>query len=345
VLAQSVRWDRGKGVSSARVAHAVKGTSQYVGSPAERVIEGADGFVVSFDGGPRPSHPAYDELEALGATAYLIQPLVFHGGRRTFISWTTDRPGGFGAALLAELEAVRPLLELRLELSAAYLATGSLLEVYLGRQASQRVLSGAFQRGGGTTIDAALWYCDMRGFTGLGDRLSPQTLVGVLDRYFEALAGPIAEQGGEILKFVGDALLAIFPVAEAGTAAACGAALKAAEEALAKVPSVEVPEGLGPLAIGIGLHLGQVMYGNIGARDRLDFTVIGGSVNEVARVEALCKDVGAPLLITAAFKGALERPERLVPVGRFQLRGVSAAQDIFTLERLRPAEGGGAVVP
>lgn len=334
VLALTLRWDRQTGLTSARMPYTIIQTPQYVGSPVARVIDGEGSFAVSFERGERPPHPAYEELAALGATEYLIQPLVFQDGRRTFISWTTDRPGGFGAEGFAQLEALLPLLTLRLELSAAYFATESLLEVYLGRQASGRVLSGAFQRGTGTSIDAALWYCDMRGFTGLGDTLSPQALVGLLDRYFEALAGPIAEQGGEILKFVGDALLAIFPVGAEGPKVACRAALTAAEGALAAMPSVEVPDGKGPLAIGIGLHLGQVMYGNIGARDRLDFTVIGGSVNEVARVEALCKDAGAPLLLTESFRKAVDRAD-LVEVGRFQLRGVSAPQDIFTVEHLR----------
>lgn len=336
VLALTLRWDRQTGLTSRRMPYSIRATPQYRGSPVERVVEGDQGsMAVSFEGGPRPAHPAFDELAALGATEYVIQPLVFQDGRRTFISWTTDRPGGFGPEGFAALEELLPLLTLRLELSAAYFATASLLEVYLGRQASGRVLSGAFQRGTGTSIDAALWYCDMRGFTGLGDRLSPQALVALLDGYFEALAGPISEQGGEILKFVGDALLAIFPVGAGGPKAACGAALAAAEGALAAMPALTVPDGSGPLEIGIGLHVGQVMYGNIGARDRLDFTVIGGSVNEVARVEALCKEVGAPLLLTEAFRRQLDRAD-LLPVGRFQLRGVSAAQDIYTVERFAP---------
>jgi adenylate cyclase len=193
------------------------------------------------------------------------------------------------------------------------------------------VLGGQFRRGTGTELEAALWFCDLRGFTELSDRLPARAVVGVLDRYFESVATPIEEQGGEILKFIGDAILAVFPIGDEGPGPACHRALAAAEAVLARVEAASRTEAE-PIALGIALHTGRVMYGNIGGLTRLDFTVIGASVNELCRVEAMCKSLGEPLLMTAAFAAALGDVE-LRSLGHHALKGVAKPQEILTQAR------------
>jgi adenylate cyclase len=203
-----------------------------------------------------------------------------------------------------------------------------LLDVYLGQNAAERVLSGGFRRGSGQLLTAAIWYCDLRGFTSLSDRLPTREVVPLLDRYFETVAGPVVARGGEILKFIGDAVLAVFPTGPEGPRSACERALAAAEE------SLRVVADLRPLSIGVGLHLGEVMYGNIGARERLDFTVIGAAVNEVCRVESLCKELSVPLLMTGRFAEQLAH-QGCVPLGLHALKGVAEPQPVFTREAFR----------
>lgn len=243
--------------------------------------------------------------------------------RPPWMAFATARAGGFTDTQLAELTGLVPLLGLHAQLAMAHIATRSLLEVYLGANAAKQVLAGQFRRGTGTALSAAVFFCDLRGFTKLGDSLPPKELVALLDGYFEAIAGPIEANGGEILKMIGDAALAVFP------ANRCADALAAAEGALAAIST------LPPLKIGVALHLGEVVYGNIGGRRRLDFTVIGATVNEVCRVESLCKELGAPLLMTQAFVDALGGAATTVELGAHPLRGVAAPQPIHTLARLR----------
>jgi adenylate cyclase len=208
----------------------------------------------------------------------------------------------------------------------------SLLDVYLGHNAARRVLAGAFRRGGGETIRAAIWSCDLRGFTSMADRLPAAEVVATLDRYFETVCAPIAEGGGEVLKLIGDAVLAIFPISPAAgdEAAACRRALAAAKGAIEGIRRWnEAREE--PIGVGVALHLGEVTYGNIGAQRRLDFTVIGAAVNEVCRVEPLCKELGRSLLVTDAFAAQVACRD-LVALGTRALRGVAEPRALFGIE-------------
>jgi adenylate cyclase len=281
--------------------------------------------------GPLP-FPICDDLRAQGGTDYFAQGLPGSTGEISYISWATRHPTGFSDDAVAALTALSPYLARRIELASAYHGTRALLEVYLGRNAGQRVVEGGFQRGSGELIDAAIWFCDLRGFTALSDERSPQDVVKTLDEYFDCVAGAVMAAGGEILKFIGDATLAIFPAA-ADAPSACRRALAAAEHALAALERVNVERvarGEPPLAIGVALHLGQVMYGNIGAKDRLDFTVISSAVNEACRLEALCKALETPLALSQAFVEAA-RPDGLVDLGHHALKGVRAPLRVFTL--------------
>lgn len=322
-------WNQRDGCQVLRRDHEVSTGSDYVGTPAERLHQtSATSLRCRLDGDDASIPFAMlRRMAQEGATDYLM--IAFEPGRESpWIALACNGPGGFADEHVVLLQELAPLLSLHVRIVAAGFATRSLLEVYLGANASRRVLDGAFRRGSGIEIDAAMWFCDMRDFTVLSDHLPPADVVRLLDAYFEHIAAALEQQGGEILKFIGDAVLAIFPVGGAGPAEPCNRALAAARQALAAVEAWSATTSV-PVRLGIGLHLGRVMYGNIGGRARLDFTVIGASVNEVCRVESLCKPLGVPLLITEEFARARGRHD-LSSLGLHQLKGVSAPRELLT---------------
>jgi adenylate cyclase len=328
LFGRSVQWQRGSGVSLIAAPHSVVATPSYQGSPVEAIHRGSGPIRCRLDGPAEAlPYPQLGSLRAEGGTDYFIAPLVFGDGRVSFISFTTDAASGFSGEQLRLFELLVPFLTVRLELESAAFSLRSLLQVYLGRNAAERVLSGQFKRGEGQLLRAAIWYCDLRGFTSLVDHTALDAVIPILDQYFECMARPIAEEGGEILKFVGDALLAVFGVGE-DEGDACTRAVRAARAALDGLARLEVARVHG-LRAGVAVHLGEVMYGNIGASDRLDFTVIGAAVNEAARMESLCKELGVPLLISAEVamraKGCALRS-----LGKHGLRGVSVPRELFT---------------
>ena len=220
--------------------------------------------------------------------------------------------------------------------------TSVLLDTYLGPRKGQRVLKGLTQRGDGENIRAVLWFCDMRDSTAMADSMPREEFLENLNLFFDNIAGAVFEWGGEVLRFIGDAVLAIFPLSEAGgdaaprsIAQACYDAIEAARKAerrLAETNKARNGAGQPALGYGIGLHIGEVTYGNIGTTERLEFTVIGAATNEAARIEGLCKTLDKPVLISKEF--AKSYPEGLVSVGHHALRGVGGDREIFTL----PAE-------
>jgi adenylate cyclase len=223
----------------------------------------------------------------------------------------------FAAAPLAALTA-------RATLNAA-------LEAYLGRRSAARVLAGPLRRGIGETIEAALLFADLRGFTALSESSPPSEVIAALDAWFDRIAGSVHAFGGEVLKFIGDGVLAIFPVVGGSPRNACDAALKAvaaARSGMAHLDEARAREGLPPLPFGVALHLGAMLWGNIGAADRLDFTAIGPAVNLVSRLEGLCRPLERTVLISGAFAAATERP--LIPLGTHALRGIAAPCAVFT---------------
>ena len=323
VAYHNVRWADGEPAVVGLRPIDTQATTFFTNSPLAHVGRtGEPELRIRLDGDPAALEFAIcRELAGQGATDYLLHILSFTRGRTGYISYAARAPGGFTDEAIGQLRALVPALSLRLELCCVEFTMSSLLQVYLGASAAKRVLGGAVGRGIGAPTEAAVWFCDMRGFTELSDRRPAAEVVATLDRYFEAVAAPLHAHGGEILKFIGDAVLAIFPVRDGDRAQACRRALAAATEALAAAP---VP-------IGVALHLGEVLFGNIGARDRLDFTVIGPAVNEVCRVEALCKGLGRPLLVTAPFARAAG-DARCASVGAHALRGVAAPQEIFAVD-------------
>ncbi|MEK9971036.1 MAG: adenylate/guanylate cyclase domain-containing protein [Ferrovibrio sp.] len=353
-LTRAFIWQRDKGVTMAERGHEVIQSDEYLKSPIAVIHQGAAAIRRQLELPDTPTDfGILPELKEAGVTDYLVLPMRFTqgpgmgaGGRNvSFMSYATDRKGGFRPEELSYLMELMPVVALRMELEAARSMSRDLLTTYLGKSAAERVLSGEIRRGRGYEVEAAIWLSDLRGFTSFSDRNETVEVVATLDRYFDAMAGPIQAHGGEVLKFIGDGVLAIFRVEEGNTLeAACRRALTAAENAFAGLHELNQGRaiaGAPPLKVGLGLHVGKVVYGNIGARDRLDFTVIGRAVNEVARLEAQTKAVDRPLLASAAFAAAINldagAPYHLDSIGFHALRGVREPQELFTLPAERMA--------
>jgi class 3 adenylate cyclase len=245
------------------------------------------------------------------------------------LGWAGTRP--FDPAEAGRLDEVARFVAAPLAALAARAALTALLEAYLGRRSAARVEAGALRRGTGETIRAALMCADLRGFTALSEATEPAAMIAALDAWFDRVAGAVHAFRGEVLKFIGDGVLAIFPVM--GTPAeACEAALRAviaARAGMAHLDATRQAQGLPPLPFGAALHLGEILWGNIGAVDRLDFTAIGPAVNLVSRLEGLCRPLGRAVLISGAVAAQTTTP--LVPLGEHELRGIAAPCAVFTL--------------
>jgi adenylate cyclase len=232
------------------------------------------------------------------------------------------------------IQAVLPAVSLAIMSDAGHTIASGLLAAYLGGDAGSRVHAGAVERGSVESIRAVLWYADIRGSTAIADRWPGTMVIDLLDEVFEALAAPLRRRGGQVLKFLGDGLLATFPFEEAARPETCRGALDAAAEAMAaldRLNAARTEAGKPTAAVDLALHLGEVLYGNVGAVDRLDFTVIGPAVNEVARIEALCEPLGRKVLVSAELAAALGGSRRLEPLGAHRLRGVRDPRDIYAL--------------
>jgi adenylate cyclase len=211
--------------------------------------------------------------------------------------------------------------------------TATLMETYLGRDAARRVLSGRIMRGVADRIDAVIWFSDLRNFTRITDT-APEQIISLLNDYADVIVSAIHAKGGDVLKLIGDGILAIFTAAD--RAPACAAALSAAMAARSKVAALNerrAREGLPVTDMYLGLHAGEVFYGNIGSTERLDFTVLGPAVNETSRIAAMCRSVEQPVLVSEAFANVGCMRSRLISVGRYALRGVAQPQELFTLDR------------
>jgi adenylate cyclase len=286
-----------------------------------------------------------DRFRGVGGTDYFALQTTFGAAHRlgpadrVLTSWLTDAAGGFDEEHLTAVEALTPALALAVKAASTYRIATGIIETYLGKDAGQRVLGGAIERGAGETIRAVLWFCDLQGFTKLSDTMPREQMLGLMHEYFETMVGTVDEHDGHVLKFMGDGMLAIFNSGDDGRS--CRAALEAADavlERLAAVTARRQAQGLPVTRFYIGLHLGDVMYGNVGARNRLDFTVIGPAVNEVSRIEAMCRALDQDLIVSASFAAATQGScDRLVSLGRYVLRGVRQPQELFTLV---PAEAG-----
>jgi len=296
---------------------------QRTGTPLRRQLH---------DNSAADEFPFLGRIRREGFTDYFATPLRFTNGEVHLASWATRQPTGFTDEDLEALTAVaRPLARLA-EIRSLRRTEATLLETYLGRQASARVLSGHIRRGDTESIHAAIWLSDLRGFTSLAERLPPPELTSLLNRYFDCQVPVIEARGGEVLKFMGDGLLAIFPTTGSGPARVCTAALAAAREARANILALERKATMGrsaDLPFSLALHVGEVLYGNVGGGHRLDFTVIGPAINLAARLERLARKLGRSIVTSAEFAAFCGEP--LVPLGSHALRGINALKPAFGL--------------
>lgn len=276
--------------------------------------------------------PILAQFRAEGMTDYLAAPLFFSDGAVHSTTWTTRRPGGFTEEDIAAIEAILPPLARVAEVRALRRIAVNLLDTYVGHHAGGRILAGQIHLGDTERIQAAIWLSDMRGFTTRADRLPPESLIGLLNAYFDCQVPAILAQGGEVLKFMGDGLLAIFDIAgdEGRVEATCARALAAAREAREKVAALgSAGIETEPVRFGLALHLGEVLYGNIGGAGRLDFTCIGPAVNLAARLEKLASRLGRSILASEEFAGHC--PGALAALGDFTLPGFAEPRRVFGL--------------
>jgi adenylate cyclase len=284
--------------------------------------------------------PILAELREQGQTEYLAFAHRFSGdgiiGEMdcVYSSWTTDQPGGFSEAEVETLSGLLPPLALAMKCASLSRIAGTLVETYLGRDAGQRVLKGRIARGVADRIGAVLWFSDLRGFTQITDTTAPEHIIPLLNDYAEAVISAVHDAGGEVLKLIGDGILAIFKDDDPGRACRCALDAEAlTRQRIAALNRGRAGQGLPVTDAYLGLHVGEVFYGNIGSPDRLDFTVVGPAVNEASRIAALCRSIDRTVLVSSAFAAAAfaEDRTRLTPVGRHVLRGVAQPQELFTL--------------
>src|ERR1700730_5027318 len=271
--------------------------------------------------------PILQELRAEGVTDYVALPLFFPDGSLNLVTCTTRQPGGFTDAQIAGIKAIMTPLARVAEIRALRRTAGTLLDTYVGHDAGERILAGHIRRGDIEEIHAAVWLSDMRGFTALADRQPPRVLIDLLNRYFDCQVPVILDHGAEVLKFMGDGLLAIFAIADDETEA-CKRTLAAARQAQANIAAL-ASSAMPGLRFGLALHIGDVLYGNIGSGNRLDFTCIGPAVNCAARIEKLTGQLGRAILASDEF--ARYCPGEFTALGEFSLAGFSAPQLIYDL--------------
>ncbi len=314
-----------------RVDYDVRERSEYIGSPANEIRDGATEVRENLerDASQGRKHAIYDELRANGLTDYVAWPLYYTLGKRHIVTFATDRPGGFEHAHIAGLKDLLPVLALVSEIRIKNRLARTLLETYVGAHAGELILSGATRRGSGATVRAAIMICDLRDFTRISDKWPRDYVIDLLNDYFDAMSEPIARHGGEILKFMGDGLLAIFPLSEPSAGTSLLQAVTEARQAMAALNEKYDEAGREPLNYGIGVHVGDVMYGNIGSSTRLDFTVIGPAVNLTARLEAMTKQLGKTVLLSRAFVDLVKSDFDLEHVGEHPVRGFSSPIELF----------------
>ena len=307
IAAMSAIWQRDGTI--AEDVRDVQGFSQdaaYVGSPLAHIAETGKPYRRRLTDGLGPDdHPVLHEIAAMGATDYLALPMRFSSGARGSITVATDRPAGFNDSDIASFERMALVMSPIVEARVSLRLSETLADTYIGPRSGRRVLAGHIHRGDIETIRAAIWFSDIRGWSRIANERPAAEAVAIANAYFDRVDASVRAHNGEVLKLIGDAVLAIFPV-ERDDAAACRAAIAAAKQALAPV---ETAPGI-DFGFGIGLHLGEVVYGNVGSETRLDFTVMGRAVNFAARIEKLTRSLDVPIVCSAELAAASGEPLR-----------------------------------
>ncbi len=334
LVALGVIWNRANGVEIWNGPHGVQQSDAYLGSPLQFVTQQVQVFRRRLDGdASQDDHAVLNDMRAEGMTDYMAVPMIFSSGTSNAMTIATTASGGFSEPEQLRYVALANLLAPLFEIINLRRTTLGLLSTFVGHRISERILQGQVKRGDGERIEAAFWYSDLRGFTSLSETLPTDELLRLLNEYFEYCAAAAGARGGEILQFIGDAILIVFEIASpADEAHVCASALDAAVDAFASIAVVNHRRrrsGQSLIEFGLGLHLGTVTHANVGSPDRLSFNVVGPAVNLTARIQDLTKETGVPLLMSADFARQLHRPLR--SVGRYDLRGIGKSQEVFTL--------------
>ena len=333
LVALGVVWNRTSGVELWNGPHGVQESDAYLGSPMQFVIQQVQVFRKRLDGVGDDDHAVLHDMRAEGMTDYMAIPMVFSSGTSNVMTLATQAPRGFTDPELQRFVALANLLAPLFEIINLRRTTLGLLNTFVGHRISERILQGQVKRGDGERIEAAFWYSDLRGFTSLSETLPTDELLRLLNEYFEYCAAAAGARGGEILQFIGDAILIVFEIDSAeDEARVCASALDAAVDAFASIAVVNHRRrrsGQSLIEFGLGLHLGNVTHANVGSPDRLSFNVVGPAVNMTARIQDLTKETGVPLLMSSDFARHIRH--KLRSVGRYDLRGIGKSQEVFTL--------------
>lgn len=326
-------WRKGSPVAAGTADFDIRDTPEYQRSPLRTVFEQGREVRQSLLDGGGAGIPFFDDMRAEGVTDYIALPLFDVDGSAHASSWATYDPAGFDDEQLTRLRALMPALARVIEILGLRRVASTLLDTYVGNRAGERILAGQIRRGHTETMHAAIWLSDLRGFTSLSDRLPAGAVVNVLNLYFDCQVAPILKNGGEVLKFMGDGLLAVFPIEdESDTGDVCARVLQAARHSRANVATLRhecAGEMLENFRFGLALHIGNVLYGNIGGGNRLDFTCIGPAVNLAARMEKIAAKSNRAIVASAAFARQLKAD--WADLGEFPVAGFSSAQRVYGL--------------
>lgn len=328
VLGRAFYWNRGEAVRVRELTGEMQASEGFRNSPVGEVFRTKREVRKRLAGVGPSDYALYRELAEAGMTDYVCLPMAFIKGQVHAIAFATSQAEGFADEHLAALRQVlRPLSRIA-EILALHRTASNLLSTYVGRNAGERVLSGHIVKGDVETLHAVLWFSDLRGFTAMSSHMAPREIIDTLNELFDCQVSAIEHHAGEVLKFIGDGLLAIFPLAQGAPVGPCAAAaLDAADEAFAALAARNAKTAAPALRFGLALHVGEVAYGNIGGASRLDFTAIGPAVNLAARLEGLTGKLNRRLVVSAELARHVTRP--LDDLGLFELKGVPEPERVL----------------
>ena len=334
IFGRNFIWRPDTGVQLSTVDFEIQQSPEFLRSPLAIVFHEGVEVRCRLDHPSNNRFPFFDDMRAEGVTDYVAIPLSFVDGMIHASSWTTKQEGGFTDAQLSELKRVLPPLARLVEVTNLRRTASNLLNTYVGSRAGERILAGQIRRGHTETMHAAIWLSDLRGFTALSDRLQPEQVVEILNLYFDCQVGAIHKHGGEVLKFMGDGLLAVFPIdgEDSAAGAVCSRVLEAASEARAAVAAMEfvIGDTTERFRFGVALHVGRILYGNIGGGNRLDFTCIGPAVNLASRLEKIAGRLGRTIVASAAFADICSGGWH--DLGEFPIAGFAKAEHVYGRE-------------
>ncbi|MGE9010407.1 adenylate/guanylate cyclase domain-containing protein [Leptospira interrogans] len=333
IFGRNFIWRLGAEVEFGTVDFKILDSPDFHASPLIHVFQQGLEVRARVDDPQSSRFPIVEDMRAEGVTDYVALPLLFTDGAVHASSWTTKQPGGFTEEQLSALRQITTPLARVIEIISLRRTASSLLDTYVGNRAGERILGGQIRRGHTESMNAAIWLSDLRGFTALSDRLPSETVVDILNQYFDCQVAAIRSHGGEVLKYMGDGLLAVFPIDEyvGDEQQVCSRVLEAARESRASVAELQYPIGdaIERFRFGVALHVGRILYGNIGGGNRLDFTCIGPAVNLAARLEKIASRLQRTVVASEGFAGICRGGWS--DLGEFPIAGFSKAERVFGL--------------